>query len=64
MQWVSLDYLLRGSIERAADLNSPFKKAYGMLKEAVVGGQSLMFTRYHEAEWRVSDRAVKENQSL
>ena len=30
-------------------LYSPCKEAYGMLKEAVVDGQSLVFTRYHEA---------------
>jgi len=46
---VSLHYLLRGSIERGAELYSPCKEAYGMLKEAVVGGQSLVFTWYHEA---------------
>ena len=45
---VSLHYLLRGAIERNADLYSPSKEAYEMLKEAVVGGPSLVFTRYHE----------------
>ena len=45
---VSLHYLLRGAIERNADLYSPSKEAYVMLKEAVVGGPSLVFTRYHE----------------
>ena len=34
---MSLDYLLGGLIERAAELYSPCKEAYGMLKE-VVGG--------------------------
>ena len=45
---VSLHYLLRGSIERGADLYAPSKEAYEMLKGAVVGGPSLVFTRYHE----------------
>ena len=45
---VSLHYLLRGCVARGADLYSPCKEAYEMLKEAVVGGQSLVFTRYHE----------------
>ena len=45
---VSLHYLLRGAIERNADLYSPSKEAYEMLKAAVVGGPSIVFTRYHE----------------
>ena len=45
---VSLHYLLRGCVERDADLYSPCEEAYEMLKEAVVGGPSLVFTRYHE----------------
>ena len=45
---VSLHYLLRGCVERGADLYSPCEEAYEMLKEAVVGGPSLVFTRYHE----------------
>ena len=45
---VSLHYLLRGAIERNAELYSPSKEAYDMLKAAVVGGPSLVFTRYHE----------------
>ena len=45
---VSLHYLLRGAIERKAELYAPSKEAYEMLKEAVVGGPSLVFTRYHE----------------
>ena len=45
---VSLHYLLRGCVERDAELYSPGKEAYEMLKEAVVGGPSLVFTRYHE----------------
>ena len=45
---VSLHYLLKGAIERNAELYAPSKEAYEMLKEAVVGGPSLVFTRYHE----------------
>ena len=45
---VSLHYLLRGCVERGAELYSPCKKAYEIFKEAVVGGPSLVFTRYHE----------------
>ena len=45
---VSLHYLLRGAVERNAELYSPSKEAYDMLKEAVVGGPSLVVTKYHE----------------
>ena len=45
---VSLHYLLKGAVERNAELYSPDKEAYDMLKEAVVGGPSLVFTRLHE----------------
>ena len=45
---VSLHYLLKGAIDRNAELYSPSKEAYEMLKEAVVGGPSLVFTRIHE----------------
>ena len=45
---VSLHYLLKGAIERKAELYAPRQEAYHMLKEAVVGGPSLVFTRYHE----------------
>ena len=45
---VSLHYLLRGCVEPGAELYSACKEAYEMLKEAVVGGPSLVFTRYHE----------------
>ena len=48
MPGVSLHYLLSGSIERGADLYSPNEEAYKMLKNAVVGGPSIVFTRYHE----------------
>lgn len=46
---VSLHYLFRVTTERGAELYSPCKEAYGMLKEAVVGGRSLVFKGYHEA---------------
>lgn len=45
----NLHYILRGSNERGAELYSPSKEAYEMLKGAVVGGPSIMFTRHHEA---------------
>ena len=50
LQGVSLCYLLRETIERRADLYSPCKEAYAMLKEAVVGGESWVFRHYHKAE--------------
>jgi len=46
---MSLHYVLRSNIERGAELYSRCKEAYAMLKEAVVGGQSLVFKHYHEA---------------
>ena len=45
---VSLHYLLRGAVERGSELYRPGKEAYEMLKGAVVGGPSLVFTQYHE----------------
>lgn len=45
---VSLHYLLRGSIERGAEIYSPRKEAYEMLKLAV-DRQSLVFTRHQKA---------------
>ena len=45
---VSLHYLLRGAVECGAELWSPCKEAYDILKGAVVGGPSLVFTRHHE----------------
>jgi len=45
---VSLHYLLRKAVERGAELYSPCEETYEMLEEAVVGGPSLVFTRYHE----------------
>ena len=47
---VSLHYLLKGAVERKAELYSPGKEAYEMLKKAVVGGPSLVFTRLHEVD--------------
>ena len=46
---VSLHHLLRGTIERGAELYSPSKEAYDMLKNAMVGGPSIVFKRHHEA---------------
>ena len=45
---VSLHYLLQGVVERGAELYSCGKEAYEMLNGAVVRGQSLVFTWYHE----------------
>ena len=45
---VSLHYLLLGAVERNAELYSPEKEVYDMLKEAVVGGPSFIFKRYHD----------------
>ena len=46
---VSMHYLLRGTIERGAELYNPSEETYEMLKGAWVGGPSLVFKRYHEA---------------
>ena len=60
---VSLHYLLRGAIERNADLYSPSKEAYDMLKVAVVGGPSIVFTRYHEVgKTRIRPHQIAEPQ--
>ena len=60
---VSLHYLLRGAIERNGDLYSPSKEAYDMLKEAVVGGPSLVFTRIHEVgKTRIRSHQIAEPQ--
>ena len=45
---VSLNYLPRGSVERGAELWTPNEEEYKILKGVVVGGPSLVFTRYHE----------------
>ena len=44
---VSMHYLLRGTVERGAELWNPNNEEYAMLKGAVIGGPSLVFTRYH-----------------
>jgi len=48
---VSLKYLLRCTLGKrnAPELYAPEREAYDMLKDAVVGGLSLVFTRKHEA---------------
>ena len=46
---VNLHYLLRGTIERGADLYAPGKKAYDMLKNAIVGGPNIVIKCRHEA---------------
>ena len=47
---VSLQYLLRGMLQgrNLSELYAPEKEAYEMLKGAVVGGPSLVFTRKHK----------------
>ena len=60
---VSLHYLLKGAIDRNAELYSPSKEAYNMLKEAVVGGPSLVFTRIHEVgKTRIRSHQIAEPQ--
>ena len=48
---VSMQYILRGSLRGhyAPELYAPGPEAYEMLKAAVVGGPSLVFTRKHVA---------------
>ena len=51
---VSQQFVLRGTLQprrgyKPPDLYAPNKEAYGMLKAAVVGGPSLVFTRKHVA---------------
>jgi len=58
---VSMYYLLRGAVERGAELYAPRKEEYEMLKGAVVAGPSLVFTRYHEVgKTRIRDLQVEE----
>ena len=58
---VSMHYLLRGAVERGAELYAPTQEEYEMLKGAVVGGPSLVFTRYHEVgKTRIRDHQVEE----
>ena len=46
---VSMQYLLRGTVERGAELWTPNDEEYEMLKGAVVGEPSLVFMRHHKA---------------
>ena len=46
---VSLQYLMRGTLSGSIELYSPGKKAYNMLKTAIVGGPSIVFTIIYEA---------------
>ena len=48
---VSMKYILQGTLQgcKAPELYAPSKEAYDMLKGAVVGGPSLVFTRKHVA---------------
>ena len=58
---VSLHYLLRGAVDRGADPHSPKKEEYEMLKGAVVGGPSIVFTRLHEVgKTLIREHRVKE----
>ena len=56
---VNMHYPLKGLIEQGAQLYSPGKEAY-MLKGAVVGRQSILFTRRHQAGvMRIRDHQYK-----
>ena len=48
---VSMQYILRHTLRKrnAPELYAPGSEAYEMLKVAVVGGPSLVFTRKHVA---------------
>jgi len=47
---VSLQYLLRGTLkDKYVPLYAPQEETYKILKSHVVGGPSIVFTRYHEA---------------
>ena len=46
---VSFASVMRGSINRGANLWGPNKEAYNVLRESIVGGPSIVFTRYHRA---------------
>jgi len=62
---VSLHYVLQGAIERGADLWSPDREAYSMLKRAVVGGPSLVFMRYPRAGAAMQkDRGLRRERTL
>ena len=62
---VSLMYLLRGSIKKGASLFAPGEESYKLLKKAVVGGPSIVFTRYHEADvTKIRNHIYKEDARL
>ena len=62
---VSLHYLLRGTIERGAELWTPCKEAYEMLKGAMVGGPSIVFNRFHEAGvTQIRPHRLKKNKEM
>ena len=61
---VSLQFLMRGILlnkKYDPELYSPSKEAYEMLKNSVVGGPSIVFTRMHEAEkTKIRDNEYKD----
>ena len=60
---VSMQYVLRRTLRKrnAPELYAPGKEAYEMLKAAVVGGPSLVFTRKHVAgQTRIRSHKYKE----
>lgn len=58
---VALHSLLRGMIEQGAELYSPCKEPYEMLKAVVVSGKSLVFTQNHEAgETKIRSHQIAE----
>lgn len=60
---VSMQYLLRGTLsgKDAPKLYAPGTEAYELLKAAVSGGPSIVFTRYHEAgETRIRSHQFKD----
>ena len=57
---VSSHYLLRGAVERGAELYCLCKKAYEVLKGDVVGGPSIVFRTYHEVGvTRIRDHQIE-----
>ena len=64
---VSKQYVLRRTLRRrnAPELYAPGKEAYEMLKAAVVGGPSLVFTRKHVAgQTRIRSHKYKDFENL
>jgi len=61
---VRMHYLFHGTIKREAELFSPCKEAYDMLKGAVVGGQSLVFNGTLRPARQKSVRTVSGSQNL